>query len=295
MIGDPALELPVATHEYMHLIIQRSGLKIPAWLHEGWADVYSTLRPLGKETAIGDLLPGRIAELNSKAWLDFATLTSVDHRSAEYNEAGRAGIFYAESWALAHMLYLAPEYQQNFGKFVMALHQGKSASEACQIAWGRSSEKVFADLHAYFQRKQIFGRAFAMRLSKDQAEPAVAPLAEFDTQLALAELLALTNKKVEAQRAYEVLEKEQPGNAVVARSLGYLAGQRGDKEKARQYFEKAFDAGDADPDMCLQLALLERGAGQSASKTIPILERAVKARPDFADAQMQLGLSRSEK
>ena len=53
---------PVAIHEYMHVIIRHSGLKIPVWLNEGWADVYSTLRPMGKETAVGDLLSRAAAQ-----------------------------------------------------------------------------------------------------------------------------------------------------------------------------------------------------------------------------------------
>ena len=49
----PSSDDSLAIHEYMHLIIRHSGLKIPIWLNEGWADVYSTLRPMGKETAVG--------------------------------------------------------------------------------------------------------------------------------------------------------------------------------------------------------------------------------------------------
>ncbi len=294
VIGDPGLDMAVSTHEYMHLVIARSGLKIPAWLHEGWADVYSTLHPMGKETAIGDLLPGRMAELNSKLWLDFETLTLVDHRSAEYNEAERAGIFYAESWALAHMLYLAQDYQGNFGKFVMALNKGKTAAEACQIAWGRGPEKVFADLRSYFGRKQLYGRAFDLRLSTDAVSFASVTVADFDARLMLADLLGASNKPDQAQRAYDELEKEHPERADLARSMGYLAGQRGDRANARKYFERAFESGESDPLMLLQLAVMARQAGQPVAKTLAMLERAVKVKPDYPDALVQLGLTRLE-
>jgi hypothetical protein len=111
-------------HEYMHLIVRHSGLKLPTWLNEGWADVFSTLRSMGKDTAVGDLLPDRIKSLETEQWLDFDALTSVNGQSPTYHEASRVGIFYAESWALAHMLYLSPEYKDNFGKFVVALNSG---------------------------------------------------------------------------------------------------------------------------------------------------------------------------
>ena len=64
----------IAIHEYMHLIIRHSGLKIPLWLNEGWADVYSTLRPMGKETAVGDLLDDRMQIL--ARWTNGSTSTT---------------------------------------------------------------------------------------------------------------------------------------------------------------------------------------------------------------------------
>ena len=247
IIGDPGVSPSVAAHEYMHLIIKRSGLRIPIWLNEGWADVYSTLRPMGRETAIGDLLAGRINDLNGKEWMDFETLTSVTERSAEYTEGGRTGIFYAESWALAHMLYLAPDYQEHFGQFVMAMHQGKSAGQAIQAAWGQAPEKVMADLRAYFGRRELFGRAFDLQLTKEQTEAVVVPSTEFDSRLALAELLAVTNRRTEARREFDALEKEQPGRADVARALGYLAAQAGDRGSVVKHFSLAFQGGESSP------------------------------------------------
>ena len=48
------LDFSIATHEYMHLIIRHSGLRIPIWLNEGWAEVYSTLRSAGKRGGRSD-------------------------------------------------------------------------------------------------------------------------------------------------------------------------------------------------------------------------------------------------
>ena len=119
----------------------------------------------------------------SEKWLSFDALTAVNHQSPEYNESSRAGIFYAESWALTHMLYLAPDYQAHFGEFVMALHEGKTAAEACRIAWNRSPDQVFADLRTYFDRKKIYGRIFETKLIKAAEEPSVSTLSEFDSKL----------------------------------------------------------------------------------------------------------------
>ncbi|HTA42058.1 MAG TPA: hypothetical protein VK789_06405 [Bryobacteraceae bacterium] len=291
VLGNEA-SYPTAIHEYMHLMVRHSGLKIPLWLNEGWADVYSTLRPMGKETAVGDLPEGRLQALTSGKWLSFAELTSTDRNSPNYHEASRAGIFYAESWALAHMLYLAPDYKDNFGKFVMALHRGSSSAEAVRIAWNRTPDEVFRDLQKYLDRKRIYGQIFEAGIDKQQAEPEVSAVPEFDSRLMLADLLLATNKLPEARQEYALLEKERPDRPDLARAMGALDEATGDHEGARRYFEKAFDQGESDPKMCLQLALLEGFAHQSPDKIIPILERAVKSKPSFTEAKIRLGLAK---
>jgi len=282
---------PVATHEYMHLIIRHSGLKIPIWLNEGWADVYSTLRPMGKDTAVGDLLPDRMQILTREKWLDFDDLTSTTRDSPNYHEASRVGIFYAESWALTHMLYLSPEYKDNFGKFVMALHRGSSTAEACRIAFNHTPDAVFKDLQAYFDRKKIYGRVFEAGMDNHEAEPPASVIMGFDSRFMLADLMFSMHKLDEAKQAYAQLETEQPDRPELARALGNVALATQDSETARRYFEKAFNEGDADPEMCLRLALLEGFAKQRPDKIIPILERALKSKPDFTEAKVRLGLA----
>jgi hypothetical protein len=61
---------------------------------------------------------------------------------------------------------------------------------------------------------------------------------------------------------------------------------------AHQYFSRAFAAGAGDPRMCMALAIMESADRQPPSKVIPILERAVQAKPDYAEALLQLGTLR---
>ena len=111
---------PVAIHEYAHLIIEHSGLNPPPWLNEGLAELYSTLTPVGKKAALGDIIPGRTQTLQNGKWIPLDALTSADRQSPLYNERDRAGMFYAESWALTHMLFFSPDYRPNFPKFLVA-------------------------------------------------------------------------------------------------------------------------------------------------------------------------------
>jgi len=292
-MGDRVInDFSPAIHEYMHLIIRHSGLKLPTWLNEGWSEVFSTLRPMGKDAAVGDLLPERMKSLTNDVWLNFDTLTSVTERSPIYHENERTGIFYAESWALAHMLFLSPGYKDNFGRFVTALHDGKSTGEALAIAWNKTPEEVFQDLRAYFDRKRLYGVVFETRISAREQKYVATAVPEFDMRLVLADLLVAAGKRVEARADYAKLEAEQPDRADVNQSIGNLALLEKDLARARQYYTKAFEAGATDARMCYDLALLDLAAKVPPAKVIPVLERSLATKPDFTDAKVNLGLVR---
>jgi tetratricopeptide (TPR) repeat protein len=281
-----------AVHEYTHLIVRHSGLRIPIWLNEGWADVYSSLHSVKDGVAVGDLLPERMKLLEGAVWLDFETLTSVTAQSPIYNEGDRTGLFYGESWALVHMLFLAPDYKQNFPKFVTALHRGSTAAEACQVAYGKSAAEVFRDLRSYFDRKKLYGTVFQATLDKAETSPAVSPVAAFDARVVLADLQVALGRFDLAAREYEALDKLQPGRPETAQSLGYMALIKRELPQAAEYFRKAYAAGGNDPRMCVALAQLEVVNKQPPARIVPILERALQAKPDYQEALMQLGFLR---
>ncbi len=290
VLQDSPQKYSTAIHEYMHLIVRHSGLKIPLWLNEGWADVYSTLRPTHDGAAVGDLLPGRIATLEQSPWMDFNTLTSVTQASRAYNEGDRANIFYAESWALAHMLYLAPDYKDHFPKFLMALHRGENTAAACETAFGKTPDQVYADLRNYLARRKLYGAVFETPLTKAAGEQRVEQLSEFDADLMLADLMAATNRKNVARQEYERLEKLRPNDPDIAQAIGFIDLSVGDKPSARRRLRQAFEEGAGDPRMCVELAQLDHDEGAAPGVIIPVLERALKTRPDYADAQVELGI-----
>jgi tetratricopeptide (TPR) repeat protein len=279
---------PTATHEYMHLIVRHSGAKMPLWLSEGWADVYSTLRSLRGKAIVGDSIPGRLQRLQTDRWLPVATLTSIANDSPWYNEKDRAGIFYAEAWALTHMLYLSPDYQPNFDKMLRAFGEEKTAAEAFQIAFGKGIDEVFSDLEVYIRRGALNSGVIDVKLEKSAENPQVQPASPFESSLALAELLGATRRYDEAKTAFLSVEKQFPGRPDTSRSLGYLEWKSGDERAARNWFEKAFAAGESDPEMCFHLAMLQRRQMAPGEEVRPSLLRALNAKPDYVEARLQL-------
>src|SRR5579863_4919425 len=189
MEGIGAGYYPVAIHEFTHLMVDESGLKLPVWLNEGWADVYSTLRPAGAgKFIVGDVIAGRVEELRKGRWIPLRALTAAGRGSDLYNEPRDVGMFYAESWALAHMLYLSPEYGPRFAGFVSGLSAGQSMEQACRGELGKTVEAVESDLHRYLDRRRLMGLEFRVKAGASAGEPAAAAMTEMDSGLAKADL-----------------------------------------------------------------------------------------------------------
>src|SRR5262249_14191709 len=60
---------PIAVHEYVHLVVRHANMRLPPWLNEGIAELYSTLRPMGDKILVGSLVAGRHRALLSDKWI----------------------------------------------------------------------------------------------------------------------------------------------------------------------------------------------------------------------------------
>jgi len=278
---------PVAIHEYTHLMIEHSNLpNIPVWLNEGWAELYSTLKPVGKKAEIGDLLPGRAVALIRTPLIPLNVLTTVDQSSPFYNERNRASIFYAESWALVHMLYFTPAYRPNFTKFVTTISSGKPMDEVCQSVFGKRMWEVEADFRKYIQGNRFYKETYDIKLEKSAEEPEVVEASFFESDLLLADILALCKKTDEARSAYAQLAKNNPERPEVEESWGYFSWQTGHEEEARQHFARAVANGTKNAQMCFHYAML-----QHSPEAILTLQKAIDLKPDYSDARLQLGIT----
>jgi hypothetical protein len=278
---------PVAIHEFTHLMIAQQGWNLPVWLGEGWADVNSTLRRTGPDKVlIGDLIPGRVETLRTSGWIPLATLTSATDTSPLYT-GPRAQMFYSESWALVHMLYLSPNYGPGFGPFVLALARGKSFSRACETAFHRTPYEVERDLHAYLESRQLYGLTFTVNFSAASTAVRITPLTRFDADLGLADLLAAVHHFAAAKSAYRWLALRYPDRVEVEESLGYLAWSMGNLAAARSHFAAALERGTRDSAMCVDYARLLRLAHDRPGARMA-LERAVSLDPGNRQARQEL-------
>src|SRR5262249_32723926 len=91
-------------HEYIHLLLNHGMAPLPLWFEEGTAELYSNIEFSGAKLLVGSPIPEHVLALESSKWLSAAELAAVIRTSRVYDERARAGVFYAQSWALVHML-----------------------------------------------------------------------------------------------------------------------------------------------------------------------------------------------
>lgn len=131
--------LRVLFHEYAHLMISNTVMKMPTWLNEGLAEYYSTYDPVrdGREAVIGRPIESHLQRLAEGRLLPLNELITVGPDSSLYNEGERRSVFYAQSWALTHMLlHGEPARVNELGVFINAVQTGVPAPEAWRQAFG---------------------------------------------------------------------------------------------------------------------------------------------------------------
>ena len=280
---------PIAVHEYVHILL-KPVKNIPLWLNEGLAQLYQSLHPLGKKVVVGELLPGGLDTLQPNNWLDVATLCAVDQNSPYYtNDHSKVSVFYAESWALTHMLFLSEPYRPKFGELIHLVLAGTEPADAFRKAFGKSMREVLDDLRSYIRGGTFQRVLFDVALAKSAEDPEIKPVAPFESGLVLASVLSDINKLGEARQAYDKLAQENPASPEVPEALGYLAWRQGKQDEVRAHFAKAVELGSRNARMYYEYCAMVGQAEESGKLRIKLLRKAVELDPEYYEARLHLG------
>jgi tetratricopeptide (TPR) repeat protein len=280
-----------AIHEYTHLVNQHLNLRLPVWLNEGVADLYSSLERDGQKVLVGRSLPGRMATLRRARWIDWQTLFAADSNSPYYNESDKMSIFYAQSWALTHMLKFSPAYRAGYNAFVTAVSEGAAADQALSTVYSKSVRQIDADLRAYVAQPEWNVAAFDMTLSGSDTAPQISGASDYQTGVVLAGVLAArANTSVAAGVQLQALVSRYPQSAEIHESLGYLAWQQGRLVEAQTHFAIAVQQNGTDPRVVYEYAQLERLNGAPAEQIVPLLHKVLSLDPDHNEARLFLGI-----
>lgn len=288
--GSPDLPRAVI-HEYVHMLLNHGSGPLPQWLEEGLAEFHSTIETAGGRIRLGLPVREHVRLLAASPWLEAAELSRVDKNSREFHEGARAGIFYAESWAMVHMLRMSEEYGKGFRPFLQAIQKGDRQAAAFSKAFGKSFFEAVTDLKQYMDRQSFAVMEYDANGQPGKQLPAAAQLADARGEMSYAELALATGHAEEARKVYERISSRKPEDAETAFALGRLALAQKRNDAAARFFEMAAGYPNAPAAVFFEYAMLLRETGGSPALVRKNLLETVKRNPAFAEAQFLLGVS----
>jgi tetratricopeptide (TPR) repeat protein len=276
----------VAFHEYAHLLLNHSSSPLPRWFEEGLAEYFSTLETDGARLRVGAAIPAHRYVLARATWLDPPSLFGVTRDSPHYNDQESAGLFYAQSWALVHMLQSNERLRPRVATFAGLLDRGRGQLAAFEEAFGRARD-VFADLGSY-----VAAGNFGVRELDWEPPPPAAivtrTLSPEEAGVARAELFIAVRRPELAAALLRKAAAALPPSAALESALADVALSRRDLAEARRRYERAIELG-AGGATHFEYAMLLRDTGASRAVVARHLQLAVDRNPNHAEAHFLLG------
>jgi Tfp pilus assembly protein PilF len=280
-------------HEYTHAIMNLNFRGLPVWLNEGLAEYYGNSIIYDKYVEIGKPAPYHLQTLQSERLIPIDTLFLATESSPLYNEANHATMFYAESWAIVHYLMLDPEAREKklLYKFMAEWDATGDQIEAAQKTFG-DLRKFEMTMESYARQRVFYVGKVSTAIHGDPKSFAsrVLPDAELNAERGL--FYAHTQRPKEAMAAVDEALKEDPNLALAYEAQGFLALTQGQFLPAEESFAKAISLQTTDyfPYYFEAEAQLRNGMplGESATKVIANLEKALQMNPLFAPAYAAL-------
>ena len=120
-----------------------------------------------------------------------------------------------------------------------------------------------------------------------------ATLSGKELKFLIADLLFANGELDRSERLYEELLSQSPGDPIILGSLGTVVLQKGERQKAVEYWREAIDHGITDAALCYRYALLADDMNLPAEQQERALRRAIENRTNFDDARYRLALLES--
>jgi hypothetical protein len=278
-------------HEYAHVAIANVARRLPPWLSEGLADYYSTfaVRRDGRSATLGRLVPEHVRLLNTTSLLPLEQLLAVDHTSSLYNEDERRSVFYAQSWALVHMLMSGePNRFADLTRYIDLIEAGAGAIDAWRQVFGARDFAVELRTHVTRRTSAARVKQFDQPLRRVAADAVPQPLSTVEA--VLGDLLRhhdLEAAHVKLTRAVGL----EPVSPLARALLGVNLVRDGQAAKGRTLLiDASADRSDWLVQYLVGVGLTDairytpRTAAEDAGTAAAALARVLAARPDLPHA-----------
>src|SRR5260221_6050181 len=274
-------------HEYPHALLHLNFTGLPLWLDEGLAEFYGNSQLGEKESRIGTIDNTHLYILGHNKLLPIETLLNVERSSPHYNEANRASVFYAESWALVHYLMMDEEAKkrQLLKNFLTTWDKSGSQIEAAQQAFG--DLKRFGEVIEGYSRQTRF-LVGVIKNGQPAADKTytVRSLQSGEVLALRADCAAHRNQLEQAQPLLEQAMQLEPNLAMTHEAMGYYKYRKEDQSGADKEMKKAMELGSTSfvAPYYHGMLLLRGGLGspEVMQEAIKSFAKATQINPQFA-------------
>ena len=277
-------------HEYTHALLRLNFDRLPLWLGEGFAEFFGNSTLGEKESKTGTIDPGHLYILSQNKFLPIETLLEVSYGSPYYNEANRASIFYAQSWALVHYLMMDPEArkEQLLSKFLTAWTKSGNQVAAAQEAFG-DLKRFGKKLESYAQQSSFQIGIVKITLQTATKSYAAQGLSPGEALALRGDFFTHHNRVEEAREPLEEALKIEPTLALAHEAMGFYHYRRGEMKDADKEMQEALRLGSTGFAPAYYHGMLlthssERSDESGREEARTNLEKAIQLNPQFAPA-----------
>ena len=296
MREDASGEHPYAViyHEYTHFLQRKAAEWMPLWMNEGLAEFFQNTDIEQKDALLGKPDAEDIRWLRQNRLLALPTLFSVDEKSPYYHEEHKGSIFYAESWAMIHMIETS-DYEQKTHRlddYAKLLIQRVDPVTAAGQAFG-DLRKLQAALEAYVQRSSFGYFKKTTTIEVDDSTFKMQPLSSSQADAVRADLLAYDSRTSDAQALLDHVLQEDPKNVLAHETKGYLEFRQGHQEEARKWYGDAvrLDSQSFLAHYYYAVMTMNSDSGTAEQEQVESsLRTAIKLNPAFAPAMDRLAV-----
>jgi tetratricopeptide (TPR) repeat protein len=241
----------------------------------------------GNQVNMGLPNPGHLDLLYRQSMVPLREILSME-TNPHVSDPDRVGIFYAQAWALTHLLMFGGN-AESLGKYIGMVEDGGDPGQAFVSVFG-PLEEMEKELERYVRQTRMPALKMKAPEKIDAAAFAVAALSEADSAAARGNFLVSGARPDAALPHLERALALAPANALALESMGFYYYRKQQHDQAREWFSKAANV-NSESFLChYYLArLLMDGGGEGDEQAKESLRRAISLNPSFAPAYADLG------
>ena len=280
-------------HEYTHLLLADAETWMPLWLNEGLAQFFQNTEIHEKDADAGEPSRENILLLRQNKLIPIETLLAVDVKSPYYHEEEKGSIFYAESWALVHMLEVADGmlHTHRLTDYIEIVSQHVDPVTAGDRAFGDLPQLQKA-LEMYISRFSFSYMKVEVPQDVNEAAFQAKTIPLSDADAVRADFLAYNDRGNDARALLDTVLQADPKSVSAHETMGFLEFRAANLEAARKWYEQAIqlDSQSYIAHYYYAAISMQSGAAVPAEQIEASLKSAIKLNPKFAPAYDALAM-----